>query len=157
MLNNLQAALVPKPGFDFLHDGRYGSVAHTAVNAFLNRGLERLEPGMFRLTVCRSVIRGRALLDGVGRVRRRCAGGPRIRRHRFRMRHVAARYPRLAGRARISVFLAIEFHARPRRCSWVECWFRPCRFGTLKPPPAPPRPHCRWRPPPAPPRLAGAG
>ena len=110
MLKNLQAALVPKPGFDFLHDVRYGPVAHTAVKTFLNRGLERLEPGMFRLTVCRGVIRGRALLDGIGRVRRYRAGGPRTRRHRFRMRHVVARYPHLTGRELISAFLAIEFH-----------------------------------------------
>ena len=72
MLENLQAILISKPGFDFFHDGRYGPAARTAVKAFLNRGLELLESGIFRMTVRRAAIRGRALLDGAG------SGSPRL-------------------------------------------------------------------------------
>lgn len=37
------AAIISKPSFDFLHDYRYGLVAHPAVRTLLNRGLEGLE------------------------------------------------------------------------------------------------------------------
>ena len=37
-----QAAICTKPGFDLLHDLRNGLVAHTALQTFLDRGLECL-------------------------------------------------------------------------------------------------------------------
>ena len=46
LLNCLQKSIPPEPRFDFFHDARDGLVARAAAETFLNRCLERFEPGV---------------------------------------------------------------------------------------------------------------